>query len=415
MATGRLADSLAAPRHKLRRILNFPFSLCRRLFRSDEPLSRLPFVLKKLIAASTAYAEIAHLVKLDAAASPRLGNGPAGNVSSAVPVDDTLFGRGRELAELMERFVGYSDPGPAQLANQGVPLVAIVGDGGIGKTTLVQMAFNHVNVQVHFDLRMWVGVSSCMNLLKLTREILQLATEGKDYRGVVNFNYLQDLLRSAVAGKRFLLILDDVWDDNGKTNSHNVYQWKELLSPLKNGQQDSRIVVTTRMKMVADMLGVRIPMMLSGLGTEEHWLLLKKHALSCEKSCEYPQLQKIGRKIALKLRGSPLAAKVIGGMLNVDRRNWKFEPKKLVRMWISQGFIQMENGRSMEDCGDCGRVEGDMSRNILPTVRHLSVSNSFLAEIKNVRTLDFTGCDISRLPEAIEANSVSVVRHNIYP
>ncbi|XP_044978145.1 putative disease resistance protein RGA3 [Hordeum vulgare subsp. vulgare] len=515
---GRLADSLAAPRHKLRRILNFPFSLCRRLFCSDEPLSRLPSVLKKLIAASTAYAEMAHLVKLDAAASPRLGNGPAGNVSSAVPVDDTLFGRGRELAELMERLVGYSDPGPAQLANQGVPVVAIVGDGGIGKTTLVQMAFNHVNFQVHFDLRMWVGVSSCMNLLKLTREILQLATEGKDYRGVVNFNYLQDLLRSAVAGKRFLLILDDIWVDNGMTNSQNVDQWKELLSPLKNGQQDSRVVVTTRMKMVADMLGVRIPMMLNGLGTEEHWLLLKKHALSCEKSCEYPQLQEIGRKIALKLRGSPLAAKVIGGMLNVDRRvrywnsileadihgdvvttllssyyhlppqlqccfaycsifpkNWKFEPKKLVRMWISQGFIQMENGRSMEDCGreyfkqllsrsffqtlkqgnkmvylmhdlihdlahmvsdgDCGRVEGDMSRNILPTVRHLSVSSnslgliknqydlkrlrtlivfrdplmppnpipdSFLAEIKNVRTLDFTGCDISRLPEAID-------------
>jgi Leucine-rich repeat (LRR) protein len=84
--------------------------------------------------------------------------------------------------------------------------------------------------------------------------------------------------------------------------------------------------------------------------------------------------------------------------------------------------------------GDCMRIEGDMSKNVLPTVRHLSVSskslgqimnqydlkrlrtlivfrdplmppspipNGFLAGIKNVRTLDFSGCDISELPEAI--------------
>ncbi|XP_037407980.1 putative disease resistance protein RGA3 [Triticum dicoccoides] len=458
-------------------------------------------------------------LKLDAPASSWLGNESAtsprlGNFSSALPVDSTFFGRGRELADLLERLVGCN--GPAQLGNQGVPVVAIVGDGGIGKTTLAQMAFNDVSIQAHFDLRMWVCVSSCMHVMELTREILQLAKEGKDYRGVLN--YLQESLVSAVAGKRFLLILDDVWNDNGSELWQNVDQGKALLSPLQNGQQGSRIVVTTRTKMVADMLGVRIPMMLVGLGAEEHWLLLKKHALVCEESSGYSQLKEIGRKIALKLRGSPLAAKVIGGTLSGTRRardwnsiletdihgdivatllssyyhlpphlqccfaycsifpkNWKFEPKKLVRMWISQGFIQMENGRSMEDCGkeyfkqlllrsffqtvkqgnkrlylmhdlihdlaqmvsdgDCGRVEGDMSKNILPTIRHLSVSSNclgkiknqnylkrlrtlivfrdplmppspipdgFLAEIKNVRTLDFTGCDISKLPEAID-------------
>lgn len=415
----------------------------------------------------------------------------------------------------MERLVGCN--GPAQQGNRGVPVIAIVGDGGIGKTALAQMAFNHVNIRVHFDVRMWVCVSSCMDVMKLTREILQVATGGKDYGGVINFNELQELLISAVAGKRFLLILDDAWDDSERNHWENKDQWSKLLKPLWNGQQESRIVVTTRMKMVADMLGVRNPMILAGLGNEEHWLLLKKFALGCEKSCEYPHLQEIGRKIALKLRGSPLAARVTGGMLSVIRstrdwnniletdihddiastllssyyhlpphlrccfvycsifpKNWKFEPKKLVRMWISQGFIQMKNGRSMEylgreyfkqllsrsffqtlkqgnktrylmhdlihdlaqmaSDGDCKRVEGEISKNIQPTVRHLSVSSKslgqikdqydlkrlrtllvlrdpsmplspipdgFLAEIKNVRMLDFTGCDISELPEAI--------------
>uniref|UniRef100_A0ACD5XC82 Uncharacterized protein n=1 Tax=Avena sativa TaxID=4498 RepID=A0ACD5XC82_AVESA len=514
-STNASRNPATAPALRSHRILNYSISLCRRLLFSDEPLSRLPSILEKLDAASAAYKGVVHLVQLDAAASPQPGSPPARILSSAIPGGNTLFGRDSELAGLVEVLVGCN--GPVQPGNQGVPVIAIVGDGGIGKTTLAQMAFNHLNIQDHFDLRMWVCVSSCMNVMKLTREILQLATEGKDYGGVINFNYLQELLISAVARKRFLLILDDVWDDNGGKLWENRDQWRSLLEPLQNGQKESRIVVTTRMKMVADMLGVRIPIMLVGLGTEENWLLLKKFALGCEKSCEYPQLQEIGRKIALKLRGSPLAAKVTGGMLSVTRstrdwnsiletdihgdivstllssyyhlpphlqfcfaycsifpKNWIFEPKKLVRMWISQGFIQMQNGRSMEyigreyfkqllsrsffhtlkrgkkilyvmhdlihdlaqmvSDGDCMRFEGDMPQNILPTVRHVSVStkslrhiinqydlkrlrtlivfrdplmpldpipNGFLAKIKNVRTLDFTGCDISELPEAI--------------
>ncbi|KAG2593907.1 hypothetical protein PVAP13_5NG264405 [Panicum virgatum] len=444
-----------------------------------------------------------------------------------MPADDAFFGRQRELNLLVETLVRCN--GSAQFGNQSVPVVGIVGDGGIGKTKLAQMAFHHPIILEHFDLRMWVCASSHVDDLSLTRGILQVAADWKvDYDGIVNFDRLQNLLDSAVAGRRFLLVLDDVWDDKEMTMPANRERWRNLLAPLQRGKQGSRIVVTTRMKVVADMLGVRIPMMLGGLGLEENWCLLMKCALGSEDSRKYPSLQKIGKKIALNLKGSPLAARHIGGMLSNTRserewnnisgtdihddifstllssyyhlpqhlqycfsycsifpKNWKFDHKKLVRMWIAQGFVQTESGsledlgmkyfkRSLEDLGmkyfeqllarsffhtlrqgnrmhyvmhdlihdlaqmvshsGCARVEGNMSKSIPSTVRHISVSSNFLphlkkqcdlrrlrtlivykdslmtsstipvdflSEVKNVRTLDLTGCLISELPEAI--------------
>ncbi|KAL6613910.1 hypothetical protein ACP70R_036180 [Stipagrostis hirtigluma subsp. patula] len=512
----RLAEARAGPRPKVRRILDTSRSFCRLLVSSDQPLNRLPSVLDKLATISADYAKILPLlVEPDAATFPQSGNRFARTSSSIIPPDEVFFGREHELAVLLERLIGCS--GSAQLGNRSVPIVAIVGDGGIGKTKLAQMVFNHVLIQEHFDLRMWVCASSHKDDVELTKEILQVATERKvDHDGTMNFDWLQKLLVSAVAGRRFLLILDDVWDDKEKSMWENTERWTKLLAPLQNGKQESRIIVTTRMKMVADMLRTRIPMMLGGLGAEEHWLLLKKCALGSENSREHPHLQEIGKKIAFMLKGSPLAAKVIGGMLSSTRhardwnniletdvqgdivsallssyyhlpvhlqycfaycsifpKNWKFERNKLVRMWMAQGFITMED-RNMEGLGmecfkqlltrsffhilrqgnktyyvmhdlihdlvqmvsrcECARVEGDMSKSIPPTVRHLSVSSNFLpqlkkqcdltrlrtlivykdssmtlstilgdflAEMKNVRTLDLTGCHISELPEAI--------------
>ncbi|KAL6839956.1 hypothetical protein ACP4OV_029766 [Aristida adscensionis] len=383
----RLADGRAGPQPKVRRILDSSRSFYRMLVCSDQPLNRLPSVLERLAMVSAEYtANVLPLISLSAAASSQNGSRLARASSSIVPADEVFFGRERELAVLLD-LLGCG--GSAQLRTRGVPIVAIVGDGGIGKTRLAQMVYNHVIVQEHFDLRMWVCVTSHIDEVELTREILHAATERKvDHHGTVNFDRLQKLLVSAVAGRRFLLILDDVWDDKEMSMPDNTERWKKLLAPLHSGKQESRIIVTTRMKMVADMLHVKIPMMLDGLGTKEHLLLLKTCALGSVNSCEDPQFQKFGEKIASKFKGSPRAAKVIGMKLRGTRserewknilqtdihvdivsellssyyhlpvqlqycfaycsifpKNWKFERNKLIRMWMAQGFLQTENGR----------------------------------------------------------------------
>ncbi|CAL4972408.1 unnamed protein product [Urochloa decumbens] len=514
-----LAASLAESSPDLGSILDAPGSVCSHLVSvcsaDDHPFKRLPSVLDKLATACADYAGIASLIGIDGADSPQRGSRLARNSSSIMPAGDEFFGRRHELAVLVETLVGCS--GSPHLGNQSVPVVAIVGDGGIGKTTLAQMALKKAIIQNHFYPRMWVCASSHGDDVRLTREILQAATDWKvDYDGIVNFDRLQKLLVSAVAGRRFLLILDDVWDDKEMSMLENGERWKKLLAPLQHGKQGSRIIVTTQMKVVADMLGVRIPMMLSGLGPEENWLLLKKCALGGKDSREHLHLHEIGRKIASNLKGSPHAARVIGEMLSNDRsarywnqiletgihgdivskllpsyyhlpqhlqycfaycsifpKNWKFERKILVRMWMAQGLVQTENG-SMEDLGiqyfkqllarsffhplrqgnrthyvmhdlihdlaqrvshcDCARIEGNVCKSIPSTVRHVSVSSNFLphlkrqcdlrrlrtlvvykdssmssstipdeflAEVKNVRVLDLTGCLMPELPEAV--------------
>ncbi|RLN25143.1 disease resistance protein RGA2-like [Panicum miliaceum] len=258
-----LADALTGPSPDLCSILDAPGSVCGPLVSvcSDHPFKRLPSVLDKLATACADYAGIAALVGLDGAGSPQRGNRLATSSSSIMPADDAFFGRQRELNVLVETLVRCT--GSAQPGNRSVPDVGIVGDGGIGKTKLAQMAFHHPIILEHFDLRMWVCASSHVDDVSLTRGILQAAADWKvDYDGIVNFDRLQNLLVSAVEGRRFLLVLDDVWDDKEMRMWQNRERWRKLLAPLQHGKQESRIVVTTRMKVVTDMLGVRIPMML---------------------------------------------------------------------------------------------------------------------------------------------------------
>ncbi|XP_025814479.1 putative disease resistance protein RGA3 [Panicum hallii] len=155
-----LADALSGPGPDLRSVLDTPGSVCGHLVSvcSDHPFKRLPSVLDKLATACADYAGIASLVGLDRADSPQRGNRLTRSSSSIMPADDAFFGRQRELNVLVETLVRCNDS--AQLGNQSVPDVGIVGDGGIGKTKLAQMAFHHPIILEHFDLRMWVCASS---------------------------------------------------------------------------------------------------------------------------------------------------------------------------------------------------------------------------------------------------------------
>ena len=45
--------------------------------------------------------------------------------------------------------------------------------GGIGKTTLAQLAFNHDDVKAHFDKRIWVCVSDPFVPKRILRAILE--------------------------------------------------------------------------------------------------------------------------------------------------------------------------------------------------------------------------------------------------
>ncbi|KAK1682607.1 hypothetical protein QYE76_043455 [Lolium multiflorum] len=83
----------------------------------------------------------------------------------------------------------------------------------------------------------------------------------------------------------------------------------------------SRILLTTRMQSVVDIVervvgGRTKSLRLGGLQDNDLLVLLNKHAFFGVNPDDHVILQDIGKKIVKKLSGSPLAAKVLGGLLN---------------------------------------------------------------------------------------------------
>ncbi|XP_062113796.1 putative disease resistance protein At3g14460 [Humulus lupulus] len=236
-------------------------------------------------------------------------------VKTSLPDEPEVYGRENDKDALMKSLIS-DDVGSDQNICDVIP---IVGMGGIGKTTLAQTLFNDEEVMKMFELKVWVYVSDKFDAMAVTKTILQQVAPD-DARIDMDLNSLQVNLAKKLKGKKFLIVLDDAWADD-------YVQWKEVMKPFKDGAKGSKIVVTTRNKTVADSIGTVDPHYLKELSKDECWELFAKHASrgNLNMFIENPRLESIGRDIAKKCNGLPLAAKVLGGLLRstLDAEKWE--------------------------------------------------------------------------------------------
>lgn len=201
-----------------------------------------------------------------------------------------------------------------------LPVLPLVGIGGVGKTTLAQHICSHPLVKSHFKIMIWICVSDDFDVKRLTKEAIESCT-GKKTK-IDNLNSLQIVLSRALSNERFLIVLDDMWDDALKEDG---LCWKKFCAPFKNVLQGSMMLVTTRSQKVAKLVHTMEPIILEGLKDDVFWTFFKLCVFGSESSNDFPDLEDIGREILPKLKGSPLAAKTLGRMLQSDLHtsHWK--------------------------------------------------------------------------------------------
>ncbi|KAM3356737.1 hypothetical protein P3S68_023451 [Capsicum galapagoense] len=121
-------------------------------------------------------------------------------------------------------------------------------------------------------------------------------------------NYLQlDAVqnehRKMLDGKKYLLVLDDVWNED-------PLKWSRLKNMLIDGAKGSNILLTTYSDLVAEVSGSAHQHKLGDLSKEEAWILFEKMAFGCNKESENSNLVEIGKEIVRKCGGIPLAISI---------------------------------------------------------------------------------------------------------
>ncbi|XP_020536941.1 disease resistance protein RPM1 isoform X2 [Jatropha curcas] len=280
-------------------------------------------------------------------------------------------------------------------------LISVVGMGGSGKTTLVGKIYNNETVKRRFDCYAWITVSQSNTREELFRSLINEFCQGRKEHQLSSlsksnssFKNLVVILTEYLKDKKYLVVLDDVWDIN---------LWDAINVALPDNKLGSRILLTTRNKDVGSFSsGVRSHILsIQPLKKSEAWDLFCQKAFLGE-SCP-SELASLATELVKKCEGLPLALVALGGLMSSKKSisdwrsvcnnlNWQLNNnhmlefvksilllsfndlpyplkhcflycclfpedylirrKRLIRLWIAEGFVQQVNRITPEEVAE---------------------------------------------------------------
>ncbi|KAK9159491.1 hypothetical protein Syun_005832 [Stephania yunnanensis] len=240
---------------------------------------------------------------------------------------DNVIGRESDKEDIIKMLINHHHGN-----NIFLPVIAIVGLGGLGKTTLAQLVYNDDAVKKHFELKVWICVSTNFRTTNLFFQILQQINPNnvvpESSSKQVLLQGLESQLVRQETKKKFLLVLDDDWNENQEMWEDFVFSLRDIVGT------GSRIIVTSRDSNVASIRGDQTVHVhqLQGLSEYSCWDIIKSRAFKNGEPVK-PSLLEIGKQISDKCKGVPLAAKILGGMLQSKREDHEWEAVRDADFW----------------------------------------------------------------------------------
>jgi len=265
-------------------------------------------------------------------------------------------------------------------------IVSIVGFGGLGKTTLAKAVYDKIKPQ--FDCTAFISVSRDPDIIKIFKDMLY-ELDNKEYWDIHNIalgqHYLTDLVHEFLKNKRYLIVIDDIWDTK---------PWEMIRCALPENGQKSRVLTTTRIIDVAEHVGGCYRM--KHLTDKSSKILFYGRIFGSIGNCPQ-QFSDISEKVLKKCGGVPLAIVTISSLLanktrsinewsnvcdaigagvgnnpgmdnmrkilllsyydltpqlktcllylSIFPEDYEFRKTTLILRWIAEGFVQLEDGR----------------------------------------------------------------------
>ncbi|CAM0878400.1 unnamed protein product [Alopecurus aequalis] len=313
----------------------------------------------------------------------------------ALRADSKLFGIDKPRVALSKMLLLDRDDSHGQERK----IVSIVGQGGLGKSTLAQQV--HDKFKLKFHCEAFVSVGRNPNMISIFSEILlRLDREKYTKMNVTawqNVCLLSDEIKGYLRDKRYFVVIDDIWD---------IDTWNIISTALANNYLGSAIITTTRNSEVGTNIGlVYEPKELSD---DDSRKLFYTRVFGTEKCPDYgsdevhKKISEVSEQILDKCGGLPLAITTVGIVL-ADKapvlwpdlyssigfgpeddtqvkktmkilsfsyydlpvhmracllylssfpENYGIDKIKLIWAWISEGFIPVTQGSGQFELGD---------------------------------------------------------------